>query len=102
MEETMRKQRLPESDSIEELAAFWDTHDLTDFDDQLKEVTEPIFVRGKPSIVEISLKPSEVQALKRIARSEGVAEASLLRQWIIERLSGNSSLRRKRRGTGRG
>jgi hypothetical protein len=87
----MRNQRIPETDSIEELAAFWDTHDLTGFEDQLEEVTEPIFVRGKPSVVEISLKPSEVQKLKRIARSEGIAEASLLRRWIVEKLGGASS-----------
>ncbi len=53
----MRNQQIPETDSIEELAAFWDTHDLTDFEDQLEEVTEPVFVRGKPSIIEKSLKP---------------------------------------------
>jgi hypothetical protein len=80
--ETMRNQPIPETDSIEELAAFWDTLTLTGFEDQLEEVAEPIFVRGKPSIVEISLKPSEIQKLKRIARSEGIEEASLLRQWI--------------------
>jgi hypothetical protein len=54
MEETMRNQRIPEMDSIEELAAFWVTHDLTDFEDQLDEVTEPIFVRGKPFAAEPS------------------------------------------------
>jgi CopG antitoxin of type II toxin-antitoxin system len=103
MEETMRNQRIPETDSIAELAAFWDTHDLTRFEDQLEEVAEPIFVRGKPSIVEISLKPSEVQTLKRIAQSEGIEEASLLRNWIVEKLSGASSpARLQKRGTRRG
>ena len=33
----MRKQKLPDTDSIEELAKFWDTHDLTDFKDDLEE-----------------------------------------------------------------
>ena len=32
-----------EACSIQELAHFWDTHDLTDFDDQLEEVKEPVF-----------------------------------------------------------
>ena len=36
---------LPNTDSIKELASFWDTHDLTDFDDQLQEVTEMVFER---------------------------------------------------------
>ena len=99
----MRNQRIPETDSIEELAAFWDTHDLTGFEDQLEEVSEPIFVRGKPAIVEISLRPSEIRTLKRIAQSEGIEEASLLRQWIVEKLTGPPSpprpqKRRTRRG----
>jgi hypothetical protein len=37
---------IPNIDSIEELAAFWDTHDLTDFEDELEEVGEPVFDRG--------------------------------------------------------
>src|SRR5260370_24506461 len=98
MEETMRNPGIPETDSIEELAAFWDTHDLTEFEDQLDEVTEPIFVRGEPSVVEISLKPSEIKTLKRIAQSEGMEEASLLRQWIVEKLIGASSPWRHRNG----
>jgi len=34
---------IPKTDSIEELARFWDTHDLTEFEDPLDEVTEPLF-----------------------------------------------------------
>ena len=36
---------IPQSDSIEELAQFWDTHDLTDFEDDLEEMAEPLFAR---------------------------------------------------------
>jgi hypothetical protein len=35
--------KIPECASIEELAEFWETHDITDFEDQLEEVTEPVF-----------------------------------------------------------
>ena len=38
--------KLPETESIEELARFWDSQDLTDFEDQLEEVAEPIFENG--------------------------------------------------------
>jgi len=34
----MNKQKIPETDSIQELARFWDTHDLTDFEEELEEV----------------------------------------------------------------
>ena len=43
--EEMMNQKIPETDSIEALARLWDTHDLTDFEDQLETVTEPIFQR---------------------------------------------------------
>jgi hypothetical protein len=37
--------KIPGTDDIEELARFWDTHDATDFEDEVEEVTEPVFVR---------------------------------------------------------
>jgi len=43
----MTRPKIPDGSSIEELAQFWDTHDATDFLDELEEVTEPIFVRSK-------------------------------------------------------
>ena len=82
----MKTQRVSQTDSVEELAEFWDRHDLTDFEDQLEEVAERIFVRGKAATVAIKLKPKEVHALRRIARSEGVKETTLLRQWVLEKL----------------
>jgi hypothetical protein len=39
----MKILHLPKTDSIQEVAHFWDTHDLTDFEDELDEVSEPVF-----------------------------------------------------------
>jgi hypothetical protein len=33
----MNTEIIPQTDSIQELAQFWDTHDLTDFEEQLKD-----------------------------------------------------------------
>ena len=41
----MSTDKVPRADSIHELARFWDTHDLTDFEEQLEEVAEPVFER---------------------------------------------------------
>ncbi len=86
MEKTMRRQKLPNTDSIEELARFWDTHDLTDFEEDLEEVAEPVFVRAKGTSLSIDLQPTEAQHLKQIARSKGVKGTTVLRRWILERL----------------
>lgn len=91
MEKTVRKTRLPHTDSIEELARFWDTRDLTDFEEDLEEADEPVFVRSKGASLSIDLRPTEAQHLTRIARSKGVTEAAVLRQWIVERLHNASS-----------
>lgn len=64
-------QKIPKTDSIEELARFWDAHDLTDFEDQLEEVTAPVFQRQRESVY-VPLSPQEIAAVKRIAESEGV------------------------------
>ncbi|MCF8143096.1 MAG: BrnA antitoxin family protein [Deltaproteobacteria bacterium] len=41
---------LPQIDSIQELARFWDTHDLADFEDQLEEVRESVFKRSTRNV----------------------------------------------------
>ena len=41
----MSTESIPQTDSIEELSRFWDTHDLTHFEEELEEVTAPGFER---------------------------------------------------------
>jgi len=88
----MRRQKLPTTDSIEELASFWDTHDLTEFEGELEEATDPVFVRAKGTSLSIALEPSAAQHLRKIARSKGLRETTVLRRWILERLQESSRL----------
>ena len=41
----MNHKNMLQTDSIQELALFWDTNDVTNFDDELEEVDEPVFER---------------------------------------------------------
>jgi predicted phosphatase len=75
---------IPKTDSIQELARFWDTHDLTDFEDKLEEVSEQVFERE--AVVKIQLEPEEIEALNEIAKSRGVGSADLIREWVLERI----------------
>jgi len=76
---------IPQIDSIQELARFWDTHDLTDFEDQLEEVRESVFER---STVRIRFRPDEVEAIKNLARARGISDSNLIREWVLERIHG--------------
>jgi len=80
----MSVNKIPQTDSIQELARFWDTHDVTDFEDQLEEVTEPVFQR--PTVVEVYLQPEEAEAVRQIAKSKGVDFVDLVREWVMERV----------------
>ncbi len=79
--------KIPRFDSIGELARFWDTHDLTDFEAELEEVGEPVFDTKAQTVVRIRLKPRQAQALKRRAEAAGVPQAELVEGWIAEKLS---------------
>lgn len=80
----MKKQKLPQIDSIEELARFWDSHDLTAFEDELEEVTAPVF--EQETAVTIQLRPEEAEAVKKLATSQGVPDNELIYQWVREKL----------------
>lgn len=82
----MKISRLPETDSIGELARFWDTHDVTDFEDQLEEAPAPVFRRRTEVGVSVRLAPEEIEAVERIARREGSVLGALLHDWVKERL----------------
>lgn len=81
--------QLPNTDSIRELATFWDTHDLTDFADQLDEVQEPIFIRTSKTLT-IPLSDLEAHALQSLANLRGVDAASLVREWVQQHVSPSS------------
>jgi hypothetical protein len=84
MAKKMKKQKLPKIDSIEELAHFWDSHDLTAFEDELEEVVEPVFARETAVI--IHLQPEEAKVVKKLAAARRVSESVLIHQWVREKL----------------
>ena len=77
--------RIPDTDSIRELAEFWDTHDVTAFDDELEEVAEPVFARARSGVT-VPLSGDERTAIRKIAASRGVDEAALIHEWVQEKL----------------
>ena len=76
--------KMPKTDSIEELATFWQRHDLTDFEDELEEVPGPVSQRAH--VVGVPLTADEHKAVMEAAASRGLDEAALIREWVRERL----------------
>jgi len=86
MGKSMRAKKLPNTDSIQELAKFWDKHDLTDFAEALEEIGERVFARSKHTPLSVDLPPQDLQCVRRLAKSKGVKETTMVREWILERL----------------
>jgi len=94
MEKAVKKDRIPRTDSIQELAEFWDMHDSTDYEDELVEVTEPVFDRSAP--IEVPLLADEAKAVRELARAQGISKEQLIHEWVKQKLA-----RPKARGSGK-
>ncbi len=84
----MSTNKIPQTDSIHELAQFWDTHDLTDFEGQLEEVPDTVFEREK--VVQVHLPTKDADAVESMAQSQGMNPGDLIRAWIMEKVQPSS------------
>ena len=95
----MKSRKIPQLDSVEELARFWDTHVLTEFEDHLEEVSKLVFARKRNAFVKIPLHPREAEAVQQLARARGMAQVALLQEWVREKLrESRGSIRLQRTG----
>ncbi|HID11380.1 MAG TPA: hypothetical protein EYP17_08790 [Candidatus Latescibacteria bacterium] len=78
------KTEIPEFESIQEEAEFWDTHDTTEFLDEFEETDEVVFVRPEKQVVSLRLERDFVDRLKAYAQEIGVPYTTLIRMWIIK------------------
>ena len=77
--------RIPDFANVEEEAAFWDTHDFTDF----LEESVPVQITVGQELAErltLRLDQADRQELARRARAMGVGPSTLARMWLKERL----------------
>jgi hypothetical protein len=81
------RSRIPSFKTIEEEAAFWDTHSIADYLDEMQIVTDVRFVPARPKkAITVRLEQSAIETLSRQALEQGVSRSSLVRLWILERL----------------
>ena len=76
---------IPEFATREEIAEFWDTHDFTDYWDEL----EPANLEASPNLASsilVSLDGDSLSQIYRHADAKGVDVETLARTWILERL----------------
>jgi hypothetical protein len=77
---------LPETfETYEEIAEFWDTHDVTDYEEYLTPVEVNLVAHPKHEYV-ITLSNTLDATLRKIQRKEGVSLNTLINLWVQEKL----------------
>jgi hypothetical protein len=82
--------RIPRFTSREEEAAWWDTHDFTDYLDELKPVRVR-FAKNLSQGLTVRLDPDTMRALREQAKRRGIGPTTLIRMWVMERLRAEAS-----------
>jgi len=78
--------RIPEFKNIEEEAEFWDTHDITDFLDDM-ELEDIKFIRKKPlTTISFRIEEDKAKELKRLARKLKIPYTVLIREIVSKAL----------------
>lgn len=72
------------SRSIEEMAEFWDTHSLADYEDQTYEVEMTFEPSARRSLV--GIEPELMNELRRIARQRQISTQTLVNVWLQQRV----------------
>lgn len=81
------KSRIPEFKSLEEEANFWDTHAVTDFEDETENVKIVWAVKkARDETLVVRLQKSLKDQLSKTARNKGLNVSTLARMWLIEKL----------------
>ncbi|MCB9438399.1 MAG: hypothetical protein H6673_15595 [Anaerolineales bacterium] len=75
--------KIPQFKTIQEEAEFWDTHDFTDYLDEMK----PIQVSYKPQMeqtMSVRVPTSDLLHLRQIAYKKGIGVTTLVRMITLE------------------
>lgn len=83
-------EEIPDFESLEEEAAFWDTHSPVEILDQLEPVAlelapklqRELEERYQERLLSLCLSPQQLKRLTEIAKREGVSRFTLVKRWI--------------------
>lgn len=84
-----KRSKIPSFKSLEAFQEFWDKHDLTEFDSQLREVSFEVDLRTRRNLV--SVDPDLIRRVRQVARKKGLSTEGLVNLWLQEQLLRSAS-----------
>ena len=82
---TKTKSRIPNFKNRQEMAKWWDSHDLGDYQDEFKTVKAK-FSKNLSSTLNVRLEPKTIEKIRQQAHKKGLGPTTLARMWILEHL----------------
>ena len=82
---TKQKSRIPDFKSRQEMAEWWDTHNLADYQDEFKTVKVSV-AKNLSEGITVRLDPNTLTKLRSKAHKKGIGPTTLARMWIMENL----------------
>jgi hypothetical protein len=81
------KGRIPTFKTIEEETAFWDTHSIEEFADELTPAEDVKFIKAHPKkALTVRFDEETFEELSREARERGIGPSTFARMIILEHL----------------
>ena len=80
-----RLSSISQTDSLEAMGEFWDTHDFTHYDTDAPDVEFTVSSR-------ISIEPDRLAAMEKQARLRGIGVETLVNLWLQEKLTEQAAL----------
>lgn len=79
--------KIPKFKSVAEEAKFWDTHDFTEFADELTPVKARVTLgQPKEETLTVRMQAGLKSQLSKLATEMGVNTSTLARMWIVEKM----------------
>lgn len=79
--------KIPKFKSIKNEARFWDTHDVTDYLNELKPVKLDADLKGqKQEVLTIRVQSALKEKMAGLASDYGINLSLLARMWLIDKL----------------
>ncbi len=78
---------IPEFETIDEIAEFWDIHSTADYEDMTHAVQFEVRLhKNSKAYASISLLPELSETIQALARARGVSAETLVNVWLTEKV----------------
>ena len=89
MDTTKTRDPIPEFETINDIAEFWDAHSTADYEDVTHEVRFDVRLGNNAASPQmITLLPELSETIQALAQTRGVSAETLINVWLTEKILG--------------